>query len=86
MRQLKVPINISIQKALVIRDLDILPAASDANCINNEIIDLNSHDKLNKLTKEFKEENYSMLSLIIYNKCNFPFNINFFVRNDNEGN
>jgi hypothetical protein len=100
MRQLKVPVNITVHKALILRDIDFMPAISDVNFIN-EIKELGTYNDNNFFEKEEKEiedtntntiikqaettkntDDYCMLSLILYNKSNYPFYIDFYVRND----
>jgi len=103
MRQLKVPVNITVHKALILRDIDFMPAISDVNFIN-EIKELGTYNDNNFFEKEEKEiedtntntiikqaettkntDDYCMLSLILYNKSNYPFYIDFYVRNDDNG-
>jgi len=102
MRQLKIPVNITVRRALILRDIDFMPAISDVNFIN-EIKDLanyNEYDSdIDEKEEEEKDQNtiikqagsslntddYCMISLILYNKSNSTFDIDFYVRNDDNG-
>ncbi|ORX44842.1 hypothetical protein BCR36DRAFT_585957 [Piromyces finnis] len=98
MRQLKIPINITVHKALVLRDIDLMPAISDVNFINEikELTNYNDYDngvsekeiveESNTLIKQagssLNTDDYCMVSLVLYNRSNYTFDIDFFVRND----
>ncbi|OUM60017.1 hypothetical protein PIROE2DRAFT_14311, partial [Piromyces sp. E2] len=96
MRQLKIPVNITVRRALVLRDIDFMPAISDVHFIN-EIKELTNYNEYERDIDETEQEestlikqsgsnlnteDYCMLSLILYNKSNYPFDIDFYVRND----
>jgi len=99
MRQLKIPVNIIVHRALVLRDIDFMPAISDVNFINEikKLASYNEYDtEIDEKESEENDENtlikqagaslniddYCMLSLILYNRSNHTFDIDFYVRND----